>query len=111
MFTIRNYSSDEYFDIGKFMPFEVDVYDVLNCPFLTELKALSVENYYDVNKEGFRDIDIIASKYYGDCFYAFMIQYYNDISEEKVPEGTILKMFSKDDLNDLYYNLSIRENK
>ena len=110
MFTIRNYSSDEYFDLAKFMNFEVDVYDVLNCPFLTKVKELPVESYFDVDKEGCRDIDLISSKYYGNCFYAYLIQYYNDVSEEKFPEGTVLKMFSLDALNTLYYNLSLEEN-
>ena len=36
-FYMRNYSSEEKFDIAKFMNFENDVYDVLSSPFLAQL--------------------------------------------------------------------------
>lgn len=107
MFTIRDYMSDETFDIGKFMNFVGDVYDVLDCPFLAKFKQLPVNRYYSVNS-GSREIDLISSEVYGNPFFAFLIQYFNDITIETLPEGTVLKLFSLDDLNTLYYNLSIQ---
>jgi len=109
MFSIRSYSSEEEFDIAKFMQFDTDVYDVINCQMLTKLKDLPVSKYYKVN-EGFREIDLISSHVYGDPFFAYYIQYFNDISEDTLPEDTVLKLFSIEDLNNLYYDLLSQEN-
>lgn len=108
-FYMQNYSSEEKFDISKFLPFENSIYDVINSPFLAQLSQLSTVDYYNVD-EGYKDIDMIATDYYGDQFLAYLIQYYNGDFREHFPEGTILRMFSIEDLNDLYYTLSIQTN-
>lgn len=108
-FYIRNYTSDEKFDIAKFMNFTENTFDVIDCPFLTQLSTLSTEAYYEVNN-GYRNIDEIASDYYGDQFLAYLIQFYNGDFRETFPEGTKLRMFSLNDLNDLYYALSAKSN-
>ena len=48
-FYMRNFTSEEKFDISKFMNFENDVYDVLASPFLAQLSQLPTVQYYDVN--------------------------------------------------------------
>lgn len=108
-FYMNNYSSEEQFDISKFMPFEDNVYDVINSPFLAQLNQLSTVDYYNVD-EGYRDIDMIATDYYGNQFLAYLIQFYNGDFRETFPEGTVLRMFSIGDLNDLYHELSIQSN-
>ena len=107
MFKSRNYSSEETYDIGKFIPFEGDTYDVLNSPLLEELKKLPVDKYYNVNDVGYKDIDLIATYAYGNSFLAFYIQYYNNNFLEVYPEGTVLKLFSLDDFTNLCGNLLI----
>lgn len=109
-FYMRNYTSEERFDLAKFMDFQENVYDVINSPFLTQLSQLSTVDYYDVNERGFRDIDLIASDYYGDQFFAYLIQFYNGDFRDKFPEGTRLRMFSLDDLHELYFSLSTKSN-
>ena len=66
-FYMRDYSSEEKFDLSKFIPFDNNVYDVINSPFLIKLSLLSTVDYYNVD-EGYKDIDMIATDYYGDQF-------------------------------------------
>jgi len=104
-FTIRSYSSEERYDLGKFMDFSIDCYDVINSPFLNKIKSLPVANYYDVNS-GYKDIDMISQDVYNTPFFSFLVMYYNDLTLETVPEDTKLKLFSLTDLDELYFNLS-----
>ena len=104
-FYMRDYSSEEKFDISKFLNFENDVYDVIASPFLVQLSQLPTVQYYNVNN-GFKDIDLIAADVYGNIFFAYLIQFYNNDFRETFPEGTVLKLFSVEKLNEIYYNLS-----
>lgn len=106
MFSFRNYKSDETYDLGKYLDFKVDVYDVINSPFLLKLKQLPVVAYYEVDKR-YRDIDLISVDAYGSSFLTFYIQFYNDIFDTVMPEGTTLKLFSIDDLNKLCSDMSL----
>lgn len=108
-FYMRNYTSEEKFDISKFMNFENDVYDVLNSPFLAQIRQLPTVEYYNVNY-GFKEIDLISSEKYGSPFFAYLIQFYNNDFRETFPEGTVLNLFSLEDLNEIYYNLSTLSN-
>lgn len=102
---MRDYSSEEKFDISKFLDFQGDVYDVIGSPFLAQISQLPTVQYYNVNK-GFKDIDLISSEVYKSPFFAYLIQFYNNDFRETFPEGTILRLFSIEDLNEIYYNLS-----
>ena len=106
---MRNYTSEEKFDISKFIDFQDNIYDVVNSPFLAQLSQLQTVDYYEVDK-GYKDIDMIATDYYGDQFLAYLIQFYNGDFREHFPEGTKLNMFSLDDLNELFYKLSVQSN-
>ena len=106
VFTIdADYETEERYDLGKFIQFKGDVHDVLCCPFLMGLKKLPLWRYYRVD-DGEKDIDLISDDAYGTLFYSFLIQYYNDTFEEEFPEGTVLKLFSIEDLEQLYADLS-----
>ena len=107
MFKSRNYSSEETYDIGKFLQFDVDVYDVINSPLLEGLLLLPVDRYYSVDDVGFRDIDLISSYAYGSSFFSFYIQFYNNSFLEVYPEGTTLKLFNLNDFTNLCGNLLI----
>ena len=104
MFGVRDYSSAEEYDIGKYLNFIVDVYDVINSPFLNKLKELPCVRYYEVSN-GNEDIDKISNACYGNPFLAFQIQYYNDITVDTIPEGTKLRLFNLDDLHELCNSL------
>lgn len=104
-FYMREFKSDEKYDISKFLNFENDVYDVINSPFLIQVQQLPTVEYYYVDN-GFREIDLIAAEKYGDSFFAYIIQFYNNDFRETFPEGTVLRLFSVDDLNEIYHNLS-----
>ena len=108
-FYMRNFTSEEKFDISKFLNFEDNVYDVIDSPFLAQLSQLQTVDYYNVD-EGYRDIDMIATDYYGDQFLAYLIQFYNNDFRTQFPEGTKLNMFSMEDLNELFYKLSVQSN-
>ena len=108
-FYMRNYTSDEKFDLSKFLMFENNIYDVINSPFLAQLRQLSTVDYYNVD-EGYKDIDMIATDYYGDQFFAYLIQFYNGDFREHFPEGTKLNMFSITELNELFHTLSVQSN-
>lgn len=108
-FYMRSYSSEEKFDLSKFLNFINGTYDVINSPFLAQLSQLSTVDYYNVD-EGYKDIDMIAYDYYGDQFFAYLIQFYNGDFRDTFPEGTKLSMFSLADLNELYYSLSAQSN-
>ena len=105
MFNIRNYSSDERYDIAKFMEFNGDCYDVVNSPFLNRLKDLPIKEYYSVNK-GYKTIDMISQHVYKTPIYAYYILYYNDLVDETVPENTVLKLFDIVDLDNLFFEIS-----
>ena len=108
-FYMRNFTSEEKFDISKFLNFEQDVYDVLNSPFLMQIQQLPTVEYYYVDN-GFREIDLIATEKYGDTFFAYLIQFYNNDFRETFPEGSVLRLFSIDALNEIYHNLSTLSN-
>lgn len=108
-FYMRDFKSEEMYDISKFLNFEQDVYDVIDSPFLIQLQQLSTVEYYYVDK-GFREIDLISTEKYGDPFFAYLIQFYNNDFRETFPEGTILRLFSMDDLNQIYHNLATLSN-
>ena len=108
MFKSRNYSSNETYDIAKFLNFDVDVYDVINAPLLEELKKLPVNKYYKV-KEGYKEIDMISTAEYGNPFFSYYIQFYNDIFEETLSEDTELKLFSFSDFIEVCDTLNIGE--
>ena len=108
-FYLRNYTSDEKYDIAKFMQYEEGVFDVINSPFLEQVKQLPTIGYYYVD-EGYREIDLIAAQAYEDGLLAYLIQYYNGDFRETFPEGTVLKLFSLSDLEELYHTLYVRSN-
>ena len=106
---MRHYESDEKFDISKFMNYVEGVYDVLDSPFLNQLKQLPTVKYYNVDI-GHRDVDLIALSIYGDAMYAYLIQFYNNDMRETFPEGTVLNLFSATDLEELYHTIATQKN-
>ena len=108
-FYMRDFKSEEKYDISKFLNFEQDVYDVINSPFLIQVQQLPTTEYYYVDN-GFKEIDLISTEKYGDPFFFYIIQFYNNDFRETFPEGTILKLFSIDDLNEIYHNLATLSN-
>lgn len=105
VFLISSEATEERYALEKFLEFKGDTYDVLCSPFLDGLRKLPVWRYYKV-EDGARDIDMIAYEVYGSLFYAWLIQYYNDTSEEVFSDDTILNLFSETDLEELYKNIS-----
>lgn len=108
MFTMRTYQSEETYDLAKFMNFENDVFDVINCPFLLKLKELPTYRYYKI-KDGYKDIDMISQDVYGTPFFTFFIQYYNDTDKIVFDEDDELNMFAPEDLLELYHQMSAGE--
>lgn len=108
-FYMRNYTSEEKFDISKFMDYKEGVYDVIDAPLLNQLKQLPIVQYYYVN-EGYHDIDLISSDVYGTPFLAYLIQFYNGDFRDTFPEDTVLNLFSMDNLNDLYNEIVTKSN-
>lgn len=108
MFTMRTYQSEETYDLAKFMNFENDVFDVINCPFLLKLKDLPTYRYYKI-KDGHKDIDMISQDVYGTPFFTFFIQYYNDTDKIVFDEDDELNMFAPEDLLELFHQISAGE--
>ena len=108
-FYMRNYESDEKFDISKFLNYVEGVYDVLDSPFLNRLQQLPTVQYYNVD-DGYKEIDLIATSMYGDCTYAYLIQYYNNDLREVFPEGTVLNLFDAQDLEELFHDIATQSN-
>ena len=106
---MRNYDSEEKFDISKFMNYIEGVYDVLDSPFLNQLKQLPTVKYYYVD-DGFHEIDLIAASAYGDPMFAYLIQFYNNDVRETFPEGTVLNLFDPSDLEELFHAISTQSN-
>lgn len=104
LFTIADITTDERYDLAKFMPWKEDTFDVLNAPFLTGLSELPVWRYYRIN-EGFKDIDLISQDAYGTPVYSSLIQIYNGTTEETFPEDTVLKLFDVESLEQLYADM------
>ena len=108
-FYMREFKSEEKYDISKFLNFEQDVYDVINSPFLIQVQQLPTVEYYYVDN-GDKEIDMISTEKYGEPFLAYLIQFYNNDFRETFPEGTVLKLFSIDDLNEIYHELATLSN-
>ena len=108
MFTMRTYQSEETYDLAKFMNFENDVFDVINCPFLLKLKELPTYRYYKI-KDGYKDIDMISQDVYGTPFFPFFIHYYNDTDKIVFDEDDELNMFAPEDLLELFHQMSAGE--
>lgn len=108
-FYIRNYTSEEQYDISKFMDYKDGVFDVIASPFINQLYQLPTVKYYNVN-EGFKDIDLIATDVYGDPFFSYLIQFYNNDFRDTFPEGTVLNLFSAADLETLYHEIVTSQN-
>ena len=108
-FYMREFKSEEKYDISKFLNFEQDVYDVINSPFLIQVQQLPTVEYYYVDN-GYKEIDMISTEKYGEPFLAYLIQFYNNDFRETFPEGTVLKLFSIDDLNEIYHELATLSN-
>lgn len=104
LFTIDEVTSDERYDLAKFMPWKEDTYDVLNSPFLNALMNLPVWRYYRCS-EGFKDIDLISQDAYQTPTYTSLIQIYNGTTDEVFSEDAVLKLFDVDALEELYSNL------
>lgn len=104
LFTVADVTTEERYDLAKFMPWKEDTYDVLNAPFLNGLNELPVWRYYRVN-EGFKDIDLISQDAYGTPVYSSLIQMYNGVIDETFPEDTVLKLFDVDALEQLYADM------
>lgn len=104
LFTIADITTDERYDLAKFMPWKEDTFDVLNAPFLMGLSELPVWRYYRIN-EGFKDIDLISQDAYGTPVYSSLIQIYNGTTEETFPEDTVLKLFDVESLEQLYADM------
>lgn len=101
VFTTNDFTSEERYDFSKIIRYTENGYDALNSPLLFGLKSLPVWRYYRVD-EGYKDIDLISYDAYGTLFYSYLIQIYNDTIEETFPEGTVLNLFSIEDLEVLY---------
>ena len=106
---MRSFQSEEKYDISKFLNFEQDVYDVLNSPFLAQVQQLPTVEYYYVDS-GYREVDIISIEKYGDPFFAYLIQFYNNDFRETFPEGIVLRLLYLDSLNEVYHNLATLSN-
>ena len=74
-----------------------------------QLKQLPTVEYYYVDN-GFKEIDLISTEKYGDPFFSYIIQFYNNDFRESFPEGTVLRLFSIGDLNEIYHNLATLSN-
>lgn len=104
LFTISDLTTDERYDLAKFMPMKGDAFDVLNAPFLLGLNELPVWRYYRVN-DGFKDIDLISQDAYNTPVYSSLIQIYNSTTDEVFPEDTVLKLFDIESLEQLYSDM------
>lgn len=108
VFTLEEYTSEERYDLAKFIEFKGDCHDVLCSPFIQALTKLPVWRYYRVN-EGYKDIDLISYDAYGTLWYAPLIQLYNGTVEETFPEDTVLYLFKVEDLENLYTVLADKD--
>jgi len=108
-FYMRAYNSEEKYDISRFMDYKEGVYDVIDSPFINRLRQLPTVQYYYVNN-GYREIDLISQQVYGTPFLAYVIQFYNGDFREVFPEDAVLKLFSLENLNELYYELYAKSN-
>lgn len=106
MFRVRDFSSNEQYDIAKFLDFRVDVYDVISSPFLVGLSALPCVRYYTA-ENGDEDLDKTSQNFYGSPFLSFHIQYYNNMTSNYIKEGQTIRLFNLEDLNQLCNNLYV----
>jgi hypothetical protein len=112
MFYINpDFISDEKYSLEKFMPYEIDNYDVLNSYFLEHIKDIPVSGSFTILSEEFRP-DLISYRIFGTVNYWSLIMFYNDIlSIEDLTTGTVINYFSARDLEKLYYNLKSKESQ
>lgn len=108
-YTDLNYESPERFDLGTFLQFNQDNYDILNSFFLHDFLKLPIVGTYVVQKEE-KAPDYLSVNIYGRHEYWWLIMLYNNIFDYRhILTGMVIKYFSINDLESLVYKLRSTE--
>lgn len=104
----KDYSSDEKYDIAKFMEYQTDNYDVLTSYMLNNIKSLPTSGVFKISVEEERP-DLISYKIYGTVTYWSLILLYNDIVDlSELKSGKSINYFDVRDFENLYYDLTTK---
>lgn len=102
--------STERFDLGKFLEYNVDHYDVLNSRFLNDLsRDLTPTGEFEIRTEETRS-DIVSQDIYGGTQFWWVVLFFNAILDvEDFESGNILSFPAIADLEDKFFNLKALE--
>lgn len=99
------YDSPIRYDLAKFLPFEEDVYNILDSSFLDQLRELIPLGYFEVVGEEGRP-DLVSWKVYKNTQYWWVIMEFNGLVDfEDLTPGKILAYPSLNKVEDIYFNL------
>lgn len=105
MFFFNNKSTNEIYDMSKFMPFLTDNYDILDSYFIDKLVKLPMKGTYEITTQEHK-MQTISFIIYGDTSYWWLLMMYNSILDTKeLSTGKVLKFFSLSDLESLMFSL------
>ena len=104
-----DFESTERFDLGRFLEFNIDNYDILNSFFIVEFLKLPSIGKFTINGEE-QSPDYISKKLYDRHEYWWLLMYFNGITDfQKLKNGMVLEYFSVSDLESLYFKMKSLE--
>lgn len=113
---ITNTAVPVKWDPARYIEFRSGTYDPINAYLLRALKDLPVQGTYTVVDDINRPDMISAAIYRNDTQYWWLLMLYNNITSYApgtkyllIPNGTVVKFFSLDDLERLRFSLRAKQ--
>lgn len=104
-------TTQERFDMSRFMRFDGDVFDPLASNVISSIKNLESGGQYTVQGHDFRP-DAVSDIIYGTSEYWWVLLLYNDkLSFNDLQHGDEITFPSIQALEDMYFRLKIDQNK
>ena len=108
-FMNNNIDTDTRYDTIKFINFNKDNIDPLNCFMLLNVSRLPEHGTYIVKNEQSRP-DLLSYSIYNDTQYWWLLMLYNDITDIKnLKTGMTIRYFDLSQLEELYMKASLRQ--
>jgi hypothetical protein len=103
------FSSEERYDVGRFMEYANNGYDILTSFFVSRIKDLPIYGTYRIRGEERKPM-LLSHQIYGDIQYWWILMMYNGLLDIcALTAGLLLKYPSIDSIEDLFYQLRTQE--
>ena len=102
-------TSNERYDMGRFMSYESEGYDIVTSYFVKQVPLLPEGGRYVIIGEEGRP-DLLSWNIYGDVQYWWILMIYNGILDLcSLPSGLVIKYPSLNSIEELFLQLRSKE--